>query len=76
MIPRYNVFDVVPISKFWSIVESFLSIGMPFFLILAAIVVVGWVLPLFIVSMKAALGKSNSKHWDDSDDWDDEDDDD
>lgn len=76
MLPRYNVFDVVPISKFWSFVESMLSIGMPFFIIGAAIAVVGWVLPLLRLPFQAAFQKGKSEDWDDSDDWDDDDDDD
>lgn len=76
MLPRYNVFDVIPIARFWNYIESFLSIGMPFFLIGAAIAVVGWVLPLIILPIKAAYQKRKSEDWDDSDYWEDDDDDD
>lgn len=71
MIPMYNVFDVVPIDRFWNFIKSMLSIGMPLFLIWAAIAVVGLVLPLIITAVKSALGKKQSEDWEDSDDDDD-----
>jgi len=76
MLPMYSVFDVVPIAKFWNYIESMLSIGMPFFLIWAAIAVVRWVLPLFKIPFLASFQKGKSEDWEDSDHWEDDDDDD
>ncbi len=68
-LPKYNVFDVIPISTFWSYVDSILSIGLPFFLIDAALFVVGLILYLIIKTFRKS---SDSEDSDDSedDDWD------
>lgn len=63
-LPTFNIFDEVPISVFFNYLKSMLSIGMPFFLILAAVIVIEWLLPLF----RAAFQKHDSEDWEDSDD--------
>lgn len=69
--PDLNVFEVVPISEFWEMVSMFLGMGMPFFLIGAALIVLQWLLPVIWETIQPLYLEmiGSKKDEDDEDDW-------
>lgn len=67
-LPMYNIFNDIPIDTFWNQLFAVLSLGMPLFLIFAAVVFAGAILKTIPVVFSTAAGRKKRDD-DEDDDW-------